>query len=62
MGRLRDAKNAPITIKGLWGINFGSGGNSGSATTLFFAAGIEDEAHGLFGTITPVENVLGGDH
>lgn len=61
LGRLRDSKNAPITIKGLWGINFGGGGNSGSATTLFFAAGIEDEAHGLFGTITPVENVLGGD-
>ena len=63
--RLRDANNAPITIDGIWGINFGSSaasGNSGSATTLFFAAGIEHESHGLFGTITPVENVLGGDH
>ena len=29
--------------------------------TSFFAAGIEGEAHGLFGTITAVENVLGGD-
>jgi len=61
LGRLRDAKNAPIAIKGLWGINFGSGGTSGPATTLFFAAGIDDESHGLFGTITAVENVLGGD-
>ena len=65
LARLRDANDAPIAIKGLWGINFGSSastGNSGSATTLFFAAGIEDESHGLFGTITPIENVLGGDH
>jgi uncharacterized protein (TIGR03118 family) len=62
LGRLRDAKNAPIAIEGLWGINFGSGGGSGSATTLFFAAGIHHENDGLFGTIEPVENVLGGDH
>jgi uncharacterized protein (TIGR03118 family) len=65
LGRLRDSKNVPIANKGLWGINFGSSdasGKSGSATTLFFAAGIEDENHGLFGTITPIENVLGGDH
>jgi uncharacterized protein (TIGR03118 family) len=62
LGRLRDANNAPIAINGLWGINFGNDGNSGPATTLFFAAGIQDEAHGLFGTITPIENVLGGDH
>jgi uncharacterized protein (TIGR03118 family) len=61
LGRLRDAKNAPIAIDGLWGINFGSDGASGPATTLFFAAGIEHESHGLFGTITAIENVLGGD-
>jgi uncharacterized protein (TIGR03118 family) len=66
LGRLRDANNAPITNKGIWGINFGSSAtttnNSGPATTLFFAAGIDDENHGLFATITPIENVLGGDH
>ncbi len=64
LGRLRDANNAPIAIKGIWGINFGSGASGASSapgTTLFFAAGIEDEAHGLFGAITPIENVLGGD-
>lgn len=60
-GRLNDANNMPITIDGLWGINFGSGGTSGPANTLFFAAGSDGEQHGLFGTITPVENVLGGD-
>jgi uncharacterized protein (TIGR03118 family) len=60
-GYLNDASNMPITIDGLWGINFGSGGNSGPATTLYFAAGPDNESHGLLGMITAVENVLGGD-
>jgi uncharacterized protein (TIGR03118 family) len=60
-GLLNDASNKPITIDGLWGINFGSGGTAGPSTTLFFAAGSDGEQHGLFGTITAVENVLGGD-
>lgn len=60
-GRLRDATNAPIAIKGLWGLGFGNGGTAGPANTLFFAAGTDDEQHGLFGTITAVENLLGGD-
>jgi len=60
-GELNDENNTPIKIDGLWGINFGSGGTSGPANSLFFAAGPEDESHGLFGAITPVENVLGGD-
>jgi uncharacterized protein (TIGR03118 family) len=62
-GRLLDSTNAPITIDGLWAIAFGSGGTgSGPATTLFFTAGTNHEADGLFGSITAVENVLGGDH
>ncbi|MFB3905980.1 MAG: TIGR03118 family protein [Acidobacteriota bacterium] len=47
-------KHGPISIDGLWGIGFGNDGNAGPSTTLFFAAGIEDEEHGLFGTITPL--------
>lgn len=58
---LNDASNNPITIDGLWDIAFGNGGTAGSATTLFFTAGLNGEADGLFGTIAPVENVLGGD-
>ena len=61
LGRLYDSSNSAITIGGLWGINFGNDGNAGPATTLFFAAGPGGEQHGLFGTITAVENVLGGD-
>ena len=58
---LRDASNNPIAIDGLWGLSFGSGSltGSGPANTLYFAAGSDGEAHGLFGTITPVENTLG---
>jgi uncharacterized protein (TIGR03118 family) len=58
-GMLNDASNHPITIDGLWGLSFGSGGTSGCATTLYFSAGSDGEQHGLFGTITPVENTLG---
>jgi uncharacterized protein (TIGR03118 family) len=49
---LRGADRFPITIDGLWGIGFGGeNANSGPATTLFFAAGPDDEEHGLFGTV-----------
>lgn len=52
-GLLRDVDNVPIAIDGLWGIGFGNGGNAGPTTTLFFAAGLNDESDGLFGTLTP---------
>ncbi len=53
--QLRDSRNHPITIDGLWGLAFGSGNNnnaSGPSTTLFFTAGLNGEADGLFGTLT----------
>lgn len=57
---LRDSNSNPITISGLWDISFGSGSNnSGSATALYFSAGSDGEEHGLFGTITPIQNSLG---
>jgi uncharacterized protein (TIGR03118 family) len=61
-GNLVDATNTPIVIEGLWGLAFGSGGGSGPANSLYFTAGPGGEQHGLFGTITAVENQLGGDH
>jgi uncharacterized protein (TIGR03118 family) len=51
-GFLGDANAAPITIDGLWGLAFGNGGIAGPRNTLFFAAGPNDEADGLFGKIT----------
>ena len=60
-GTLNDAAGMPIVIDGLWDIAFGGGTTSGPSNTLFFTAGLDGEQHGLFGTITAVENVLGGD-
>ena len=60
-GALQGTNDQPLVINGLWGLGFGNGGTAGPATTLFFAAGIDDEANGLFGTITAVENIRGGD-
>ena len=53
-GFLRGSRGKPIIIEGLWGLEFGDGGKSGSANTLYFAAGINDEQDGLFGTVTPI--------
>src|SRR5262249_10076487 len=58
-GFLHSEDGAPIRIKGLWAIQFGSGapGSSsanGSTNTLFFTAGPGDENHGLFGRLDVV--------
>ena len=41
------------TPGGLWGLIFGNGGSGGPANTLFFSDGINGEADGLFGALTP---------
>jgi uncharacterized protein (TIGR03118 family) len=51
-GGLRNSSGRTITIDGLWGIGFGNNGAAGPSTTLYFAAGPDDEQHGLFGSIT----------
>jgi uncharacterized protein (TIGR03118 family) len=52
-GHLQSDDGGQIQIGGLWALEFGLGGtNSGSTSTLFFTAGPNDEADGLFGTIT----------
>ena len=52
-GMLLGLRGRPLQIEGLWALRFGNGANAGPVDTLFFTAGIDDEAHGLFGTITP---------
>ncbi len=49
-GYLRNM-TGPISIKGLWGLKFGNGANAGLKNSLYFTAGINDEANGLFGMI-----------
>jgi hypothetical protein len=43
----------PIVIDGLWALLFGNDGNGGSSQTLYFNAGPNDEADGLFGALRP---------
>jgi uncharacterized protein (TIGR03118 family) len=42
------------TPGGLWALDFGIGGNNGSPNTLYFTDGINGQADGLFGAISPV--------
>jgi uncharacterized protein (TIGR03118 family) len=42
-----------LSIDGLWALEFGNSGANGDPQTLFFTAGLNGEADGLFGTITP---------
>ena len=54
VGTITDKDGNPIINSGLWAITFGNGGNGGDPNTLFFAAGINGEADGLFGSLDPV--------
>jgi len=60
-GLMRGPHGQTVTIDGLWGLHFGNNTTAGAANVLFFAAGIEDEAHGLFGTLTSTHPDAGGD-
>jgi uncharacterized protein (TIGR03118 family) len=69
LGNLLDADDSPIAIDGLWAIAFDNRGNNAAGTAaspstgpaLFFAAGINGYADGLFGTITPTAAQLNAE-
>jgi len=48
-GQLLDVNGNPISIDGLWDLNFGNGANGGLKNSLYFSAGLNDEADGLVG-------------
>ncbi len=48
---IKDANGQPIANPGLWGIAFGNGARNQPTNTLYFAAGIANEAAGLYGRI-----------
>jgi hypothetical protein len=53
LGFVKDAAGKLMQNAGLWAIYFGGGNSpSGPTTTLYFTAGIDGQAHGLFGSIT----------
>jgi uncharacterized protein (TIGR03118 family) len=52
VGTLKDANNEAIHINQLWGIEFGGGSAAdGEVNSLFFTAGPDNYANGLFGVI-----------
>ena len=51
-GLMRGANHRAVKIEGLWALSFGNGTGAGPTNSLYFAAGTDDEAHGLFGTLT----------
>ncbi len=53
IGHLKDSHGKPLVIDGLWTLTLGGGAKS-SPDTLYFTAGPNGEADGLFGTITPI--------
>ena len=55
LGEMKDESGKPVVIDGLWGITFGNGGNGGDRNALYFAAGPDDETHGLFGSLRSVD-------
>jgi hypothetical protein len=55
VGQLQDAAGDPITIQGLWGLHFGNGNGGGDPNTLYFTAGPQGESHGLFGSLSFVQ-------
>ncbi|HEY0790478.1 MAG TPA: TIGR03118 family protein [Chthoniobacterales bacterium] len=67
-GKLHGKGENAVQIQGLWGISFGSGTApapatasvqpSGPANVLFFTAGVNGEAGGLFGTLSPAAEDL----
>ena len=55
VGDLSDSSGNPIAIPGLWALDFGNNGSAGSSTTLYFTAGINGQADGLFGSLSVPE-------
>ena len=57
LGALSGPDGSPLVNDGLWALTFGGAANSSgppsSPGTLFFSAGLNDEADGLFGRIDP---------
>jgi uncharacterized protein (TIGR03118 family) len=49
---LHGADGNPIVLGDLWGLINGNGGQGGDANKVYFTAGLQDEAHGLFGSLS----------
>jgi uncharacterized protein (TIGR03118 family) len=54
LATLVDPDGEPIAIDGLWALKVGNGGAGGDASKVYFTAGLDEETHGLFGSLTSV--------
>jgi uncharacterized protein (TIGR03118 family) len=52
-GLLDGTDGKPLMLGDLWALTTGNGGLGGSPGAVYFTSGIIDEAHGLFGSISP---------
>lgn len=52
LGQLLGNNGMPLIIDDLWALRNGNGGAGGDANSVYFTAGINDEADGLFGAIS----------
>ena len=55
IGTLDGTNGMPLVNDGLWGLAFGNGAQGTSTSTLYFTAGLNHEADGLFGAIATPE-------
>jgi uncharacterized protein (TIGR03118 family) len=53
LGKVRNSHGQPIVIDGLWSLTVGNGGSGGASNTLYFTAGPNGEADGIFGSLSP---------
>jgi uncharacterized protein (TIGR03118 family) len=53
LGTLSSSPGHPVVIDGLWGLGFRTGPAGVDRNALYYAAGPDDETHGLLGKITP---------
>jgi uncharacterized protein (TIGR03118 family) len=53
-GTLKGADGKPIVIGDLWALKPGNGGSAGSPGSIFFTAGVQNEAQGVFGSLSPI--------
>jgi uncharacterized protein (TIGR03118 family) len=54
LGKLEGANGAPITIGDLWALIPGTGAAGNDPNKIYFTAGVQNEAHGLFGSLAAI--------
>jgi uncharacterized protein (TIGR03118 family) len=61
IGLMQNPNGTTVAIDGLWALAFGNSANAGPYNALFFTAGPNEEANGLFGALTAVGSEQDGD-